>query len=75
VKTILRRLQQLELHSAESLAASDSSGALERIPEKLNAMADLRRGNPNWEAARPTLEQVKARVKEAVSLYRVEAAR
>jgi hypothetical protein len=68
VKTILRRLQQLERHSADSIAANDESGARERILEKINAMADPQRGDPNWEATpRPTVGEVTARLREAVS--------
>ena len=76
MKTILRRLQQIERHSAESLAANDASGARERILEKINAMADPRRGDPNWEATpRPTVGEVTARVREAVSRCQGEVAR
>jgi hypothetical protein len=76
VKTALRRLQQLEQRHSESLAANDGSGALERILEKINAMADPRRGNPNWEATpRPTVAEVTARLREAVSRSRGEVAR
>ena len=76
MKTILRRLQQLERYSAESLAANDASGARERILEKINAMADPRRGNPNWEATpQTTVGEVTARLREAVSRCQGEVAR
>jgi hypothetical protein len=76
VKTILRRLQQLERHNAESLAVNDASGARERLLEKINAMADPRLGDPNWEATpRPTVGEVTARLREAVSRCQGEVAR
>ena len=76
MKTTLRRLQQLERHSAESFAANDASGARERILEKINAMADPRRGDHNWEATpRPTVGEVTAMLREAVSRCQGEFAR
>jgi hypothetical protein len=76
VRTILRRLQQLERHSAESFAANDASGARERLLEKINAMADPWRGDPNGEAPpRPTVGEVTARLREAVSRCQGEFAR
>jgi hypothetical protein len=76
MKTTLRRLQQLEQRRSELVAPDDSSGARERILEKINAMADPRRGNPNWEATpRPTVAEVTARLREAVSRSRGEVAR
>jgi hypothetical protein len=73
VKTILRRLQQLEQHNSESLLANDASGACERTLEKINAMADPRRGDPNWEALpKPTADEVLQRVQEAVAPHRSE---
>jgi hypothetical protein len=76
VKTILRRIQQLEQRRSEFVAADDSSGARERILEKINAMADPRRGDPNWDATpRPTVGEVTARLREAVSRCQREFAR
>jgi hypothetical protein len=76
MKTTLRRLQHLEQRHSELTAADHSSGARERILEKINAMADPRRGNPNWEATpRPTVAEVTARLREAVSRSRGEVAR
>jgi hypothetical protein len=68
VKTTLKRLQQLEQSRSESLATNDPSGARERILERINGMADPRRGDPNWEAMPiPTLAKVKARLRETLS--------
>ena len=76
MKIIFRRLLQLERHSAESLVANDASGARERILEKINAMADPRRGHPNWEATPgPSVGEVTARLREAVSRCQGEFAR
>jgi hypothetical protein len=73
VKTVLRRLQQLEHRCSESLVANDATGARERILEKINAMADPRRGDPNWEAApHPTEDQIQQRIQEALSRFRSE---
>jgi hypothetical protein len=73
VKTVLRRLQQLERCRSDSLIANDASGARERILGKINAMADPRRGDPNWEAApQPTADQIQQRIQEALSRFRSE---
>ena len=70
MKTTLRRLQQLEQRHSELTAADHSSGARERILNKIRAMADPRLGNPDLEA--PTFEEVKARLEEVLSIYRGE---
>jgi hypothetical protein len=76
VKTTLRRLQQLEQRRSELVAADDSFGTRERILEKINAMANPRRGNPNGEATpRSTVGEVTARLREAVSSSQGEVAR
>ncbi len=73
MKTILRRLQQLERHSSESLAANDASGARARILERINAMADPRRGHPNWETIpKLTVAEVRQRLQEALSGHKSE---
>ena len=75
MRTVLRRLQQLEQRRLESLATNDPSGARERILERINGMADPRRGDPNWEAMpKPTLAEVKARIQESLSRHRGESA-
>lgn len=70
MKTVLRRLQ-LEQHRSESLAASDNTGARERLMERLNSMSDRLRGDPNWEALpKPTVEEVRQRLQEALARHR-----
>jgi hypothetical protein len=71
VNANLRRLQQLEHSRSEYVAATDCTGARERLLAKISAMADRLRGDPNWEARpKPTLEEVKARLREAVARLR-----
>ena len=73
MKTTLRRLRQLEQRRSESFEANDESGARERILEKINAMADPRRGDPNRETPPPpTADEIRQRIQEALSLHRSE---
>jgi hypothetical protein len=74
VKTILRRLQQLEQRRSESLAANDVSGARERFLARINGMAERLSGDPNWEAMpKPSVEEVRQRLREALSRHKNEA--
>jgi hypothetical protein len=72
LKATLRRLRQLEDRSSESFDIGDESDARERILEKISAMADPWRGNPDWESV-PTLTEVPERIQQAVSRCRSEA--
>lgn len=73
MKTILRRLQQLEQRRSESLEATNASGARERILERIKAMADPRRGDPKWETApQPTTDEIQQRIQAALSRFRSE---
>jgi hypothetical protein len=73
MKTALKRLQQLEQRHSELVAANNGSGARERILEKISAMADPKRGNPDWELTpMPTLADLRERIQKAVS-HRQEA--
>jgi hypothetical protein len=58
VKTICRRLQQLERSRTERLAANDTSGARERFMARIDRMAARLRADPNWKP--PTPEQTEA---------------
>lgn len=74
MKTILRRLQQLEQRHSESLAANGASGARDRILARINGLAERLRGDANWEAMqKPSLEDVRQRVREALSHHKGEA--
>ena len=74
VKTILRRLHQLEQRRSESLAANDASGARERFLARINEMAEPLRGDPNWEAMpKPSVEEVRQRLRDALSRHKNEA--
>jgi hypothetical protein len=68
MKTILRRLQQLEQRRSELVASDDSSGARERILAAISRMADPRQGDPDWESRpQPTVEDLQRRIRDAVS--------
>ena len=58
MKTICRRLQQLERRRSEWLAANGASGARERFMANINRMAARLRADPNWKP--PTPEQSEA---------------
>jgi hypothetical protein len=75
LKATLRRLRQLEQRCcSESFDARNESGARERILEKINAMADPRRGNPDWELMpEPTTAELRERIQKAASGCRGEA--
>jgi hypothetical protein len=55
VKTIVKRLQQLERKRSVRLAVNDASGARERFMAQINRMAARLRADPNWKP--PTPEQ------------------
>jgi hypothetical protein len=74
LKATLRRLRQLEHRCrSESFKATDESDARERILEKISAMADPRRGNPDLELMpMPTMAELRERIQKAASGYRGE---
>lgn len=55
MKTIVKRLQQLERKRSVRLAVNDASGARERFMAQINRMAARLRADPNWKP--PTPEQ------------------
>jgi hypothetical protein len=71
VKTTFRRLQQLEQRRSESLAADHTSGARDRLLERLKGMAERLWGDPDWESMpNPTVDEIRQRVRDAVSRHR-----
>jgi hypothetical protein len=75
VKTVLRRLQQLEERHSAWAAANDTSGARESIMASLRRMSERLRADPNWESMpRLTVEEIRAKVFASVSRYQSEGA-
>ena len=75
LKTTFRRLEQLERRHSAWVAATDTSGAKENLLASLRGMSERLRADPNWESMpKPTVEEVTATVREAMSRYQSEAA-
>ena len=66
MKTICRRLRQLERRRSEWLVATDTSCARERFVAHINRMAARLRADPNWTP--PTPEQAEA-IKQHFKAY------
>jgi hypothetical protein len=76
MKTVLRRLQQLEQRRSELIASDFSSGARERLLAKINQMADPRRGVLNRESGpHATVDELRQRAREALAGHKCETAR
>ena len=64
MKTICRRLQQLERRRSEWLAANGASGARERFMAHINRTAARLRADPNWTPPTPEqAEEIKLHLK------------
>jgi hypothetical protein len=58
VRTVLRRLQQLEQRRIEDRALMDASGSKERLLARLSKMGERLRSDPNWKP--PTESEAQA---------------
>jgi hypothetical protein len=66
MKTVLRRLQQLEQRRSELLAVDFSSGARDHLLARISQMADPSRGDLNRESTpHATVDELRQRVREA----------
>jgi hypothetical protein len=75
MRTVLRRLQQLEQRRSELVAADYSSGARERLLARISQMADPRRGNLNQESTpHATVNELRQRVQRALVSHKSETA-
>ena len=75
MKTILKRLDQLEQRHSARVAANDTSGVRESVTAGLRRMSERLRADPNWEwMPRLTVEEITAKVFASVSRYQSEGA-
>jgi hypothetical protein len=73
VKTISKRLQQLERRHSEQVAASDTSGARERLLAVLKRVRERLQADPNWESMpKPSVAEVRQRIHEILSRHESE---
>jgi hypothetical protein len=73
VKTISKRLQQLERRHSEQVVARDTSGARERLLANLKRVRERLQADPNWESmAKPTVAEVRQRIHETLSRHKSE---
>jgi hypothetical protein len=66
MKTIIKRLEHLE-HAHRTQIAANTRGVRAVLMEKLNGVAERLRAGGNWPPEpRPTVEEVKQRIREFV---------
>jgi hypothetical protein len=74
MKTVSKRLQQLERRHSEQVVANDTSGARERLLAVVKRVRERLQADPNWESMpKPTLAEVRQRIHETLSRYESEA--
>jgi hypothetical protein len=74
VRTISKRLQQLERRQSEQVAANDTSGGRERLLAVLRRVRERLQADPNWESMpKPTVAEVRQRIHEMLSRSQSEA--
>ncbi len=73
MKTISKRLQQLERRHAEQVVANDTSGARERLLAVLKRVRERLQADPNWESMpKPTVAEVRQQIQEMLSRHQSE---
>ncbi len=73
MKTIIKRLKQLE-HTRRMQIPTQSSGARERVMERLNRMRERMMVGGDWPPEQgPTAEEVKQRLQEVLAGYRARS--
>jgi hypothetical protein len=68
VRTISKRIQQLERTHSEQVAANDTSGARERLFAKIKRVRERLQADSHWESMpKPTVAEARQRLHEALS--------